>query len=595
MPQQAAALVVGVGDLLEAGAGDSGDAVVPGQALVGEGVVGGQHLQDGTVLLHEVVEEEFGLAVHRVGQRLVEVGVCQRVGVDLLQILQAQPLCGEAGGKGFGARVRQEAAGLPLEFGGVGEGAGPGQLQELVVGRRAPEEEGQPGREIRVGDPVDAVGTRVGGRPFDAEDEVGTGQNRLQGGADALLETAVGGAHLVEGEEAVDVAVRGGAAVGAGGHAFDDAAGAGQGLFGQGGAAGEDGAPRRGVRDAGHVEGAQHGEPLQVLLGGDAVADPDLPVGEGVVDGADEVVHHAFELADEGRRNALLPGRDVDRVGADVQTGGFRFRHPAVDGEQRHAGAVDRDLDLLGAEGAAEDFALHRVVRHDVEDVLAVGGEVVQHREPAARADRRPFHLLLLGRHPWNAVDGGRDLRLRVAQRQPADLPRRAQIPLHDRRRGHLHIGDVVEVRALGVEGEEGAHVDLETQQVLDRVGVLGPVEPLEGPPPRVRVAGRDAVHGRLQLPRHRGDDLGLGPRHPRRRHQAGAELADHLLDRGAPLRGLRDVESLEDKTPDLPARAVAAQAELLDDLVGAGRSEIRCRNWLLGGLPGNHRERGGV
>ena len=49
-------------------AGDVRNAVVPGEALVDEGVVGGQQVEDAAVLAHDAVEEQLGLAPHRLAR-----------------------------------------------------------------------------------------------------------------------------------------------------------------------------------------------------------------------------------------------------------------------------------------------------------------------------------------------------------------------------------------------------------------------------------------------------------------------------------------------------------------------------------------------
>ena len=56
-----AAARIGQRDAPEFVAGDVGDAVVPGDALVDEGIVGRQQVGDAAIVAHEAVEEELGL------------------------------------------------------------------------------------------------------------------------------------------------------------------------------------------------------------------------------------------------------------------------------------------------------------------------------------------------------------------------------------------------------------------------------------------------------------------------------------------------------------------------------------------------------
>ena len=61
MAQQARAAIVGVRHAAEMASVDVGDAVVPGQPLVQEGVVGGQQFHDAAVRLQLVGEEQLRL------------------------------------------------------------------------------------------------------------------------------------------------------------------------------------------------------------------------------------------------------------------------------------------------------------------------------------------------------------------------------------------------------------------------------------------------------------------------------------------------------------------------------------------------------
>ena len=196
--------------------------------------------------------------------------------------------------------------------------------------------------------------------------------------------------------------------------------------------------------------------------------------GERVLDRTDQIVDLALELLHEGGGDPVRAGGHLDRVGPDVQAAWLGFVHPAVDLEKGDPLAVDRDLNLLGAPGASEDLTFDRVVGHDVEDVLAVGREVVDHGEAAARAEGSTFDLILLTRDAGHPVDRVADFGLRVTQREACDLPSGAEVPFDHRRRRHLHVRDVVEVVRLGVERQIRRDIDIDTEQVLDSRRVLG-------------------------------------------------------------------------------------------------------------------------
>ena len=67
-----------------------------------------------------------------------------------------------------------------------------------------------------------------------------------------------------------------------------------------------------------------------------------------------------------------------------------------------------------------------------------------------------------------------------VADRQAADLHRRGDVALNQRRRHGERLGDVVEALARAVGRQQRVHVDVEREQIADRVGVLGAVQPMQ-------------------------------------------------------------------------------------------------------------------
>ncbi len=72
----------------------------------------------------------------------------------------------------------------------------------------------------------------------------------------------------------------------------------------------------------------------------------------------------------------------------------FGERHGGVDVDQRHARAVDGDFDLLAFTLVlSEQSAGGGVVEADLENVFAIGGEIVDHGDAAAGAERRAFDV----------------------------------------------------------------------------------------------------------------------------------------------------------------------------------------------------------
>ena len=107
--------------------------------------------------------------------------------------------------------------------------------------------------------------------------------------------------------------------------------------------------------------------------------------------------------------------------------------------------------------------------------------------------------------------------------------------------------------------------VEVEYQDVADRVAVLGPVQPVDGRRAGVRIRGRRAVEGGLQ-PRH---EAGRGGRirawAARRGHLAGPELLEHLLEDGGVFGDACRVQALERQTCGEGSVVVACEAVAAD------------------------------
>ena len=128
--------------------------------------------------------------------------------------------------------------------------------------------------------------------------------------------------------------------------------------------------------------------------------------------------------------------------------------------------------------------ARHRLVERpletDLEQVLAIEREVVPHSQATARPERKVFaHASFLEQQRGCLVHRRAGAERRVAHSAPADLGRRRHVAGHQTRRDRQHVTDVVEPVTRVVGREEGASVHLQPEQVTDRIGVFGPVEPM--------------------------------------------------------------------------------------------------------------------
>ena len=497
--------------------------------------------------------------------------------MDLVEILEAQPLGGKAGAERVGARVGEHALDLGLEDVRIGQPSLGGDLDQLRVGEASPQEERQPRRQRDIADRTHPVPRRAACRRLlEAEDEVGARQDALQRGAHADIESALGVALPEQAHQPVDLGAGDRAAEGLRGEPLDDPACARRLLVRAGGAAGHDPLPRRSAAHPGDVVRAADGHVPQVRHPRDSVGIPDLLVGQRPLVRRCQVLDRPLGHLDEGGRNPVRAGGHRDPLGHDLDAPGILPVHPPVERDERHAHAVDRHLDLfVERRGLAEEVPGRFVLEGEPEEVVAVGHEVVDDRNPAAGPERRArdvFALLGVARH---LVCGFGRRRVRVAQRQPAHLAGGGKVRFEQRRGEVLHVGDVVEARADRLAGKVGRSVDIDPEKIADRGRVLGPVESLEGAAAGVRVARG----GRVDLGLHAGNEGGdLVLRRPpdaRRRHHPGAQLADHLLRD----RRIRDrvgcVEFLQGEIADEAAFVVAANAVFLNDVLVGGRHDI--------------------
>ena len=196
------------------------------QPLVEERVVGIQQFHHAAILAHDVLEEQLGLALEALAQALVELGEDVRIGLLLREIAQVEPLPGEIRDQRFGARIVQHAPHLLVQHGGVLQLALLRQVQQLVVGNAAPQEEGEPRRQFQIADAIDAAGRAARRILLDAEEEVGRNQQRAQRLLDAEIEIALRAAAAIKSQQRLEVGIGHRTAEGAAAHAGQNGAGA---------------------------------------------------------------------------------------------------------------------------------------------------------------------------------------------------------------------------------------------------------------------------------------------------------------------------------------------------------------------------------
>ena len=213
---------------------------------------------------------------------------------------------------------------------------------------------------------------------------------------------------------------------------------------GRGRTAAEDLLPARRHRDAGGLVGTANDDVAQLRQRRDAAA-ARAAAGVRPLVRLDQIFVRTVGALDECGRDLVLAGLDEHRireercraaaVGGDLRT--------VLVGEQRHALAVDRNVDVLEARVVA-------VGERHFERVLAVGREHVIDDHAAARAVRRAFDVIPRVLRDVGLVGVGLVDRRRVlvAHRHAADVAGGVEVRIEQRRRQRLLVGDVVEVRA---------------------------------------------------------------------------------------------------------------------------------------------------
>src|SRR5687768_5841587 len=116
------------------------------------------------------------------------------------------------------------------------------------------------------------------------------------------------------------------------------------------------------------------------------------------------------------------------------------------------------------------------------------------------------------------------------ADSKTADFACSGQIALEEGGRKIAYC-DVIETVAGFIGGKQRRDVDLEGEQVADRIAILGAIQAAEGVgAPGVRIGGGRAIERGLQGGDERFVSGFIGSRSTNGRHVAGAKFANHLL-----------------------------------------------------------------
>ena len=622
--EDAAARRAGQIDAAEGRTGDAGDAVVPRQALVEEGIAAVDEIEDAAVFTDDRVEEHLGLAPHRQAEVVLEIRELLPVARHRLEGAELQPLAAEVFGERVRARILQHPPHLHRQHLGVAQRPGVSRPPQLRVGRAGPQEVGEPGRQFvrRNLERRDRGRRRAARRAIalDAEEEVGRDENRLQPHRQPLVERVLFLLrrprqrdvllHLARRHRTPERLAR---------EAGDDARRAGAHVRAVEMAAREDllAARRRGslrvrvrAADVDRVHPHAVQRDLRQHLG--AFVEPLARRGDPLrrrVRRLLELPGHLRPRRRVGtvvaRRQALVDARDRDRQPPiagrqpDAELDGLAAEILAIDLERRRVLLiVGPGLHFLVID-PEHDRHRHRRLRpqpaeHDANHVLAIDRDAVDGVERVGDAEagdvvRRRHAALLDDAAAFGTQPDERRLeRRRSEERLSRDPIGGGDVLLHQPRRQRQHVRDVVEAIAGVVLREIVGRLGADTEQVLDGVVVLGAVETPGGDAAGVRNGGAlDALELVRQPRRDRLPIVLLGLLLFDRRHFLRPQLGDHVFP-VVPLivERRRAGERLEVQAVLLLLVAVARDAVLGDERFDEG---VEAR----GGLRGRRRGRG--
>ena len=136
------------------------DPVVLGQALIDEGVIRFQQIDDAAILAQRAFDEEFRFLRHRLAQILVEVREGRRIRLIFLRYCARTAIgrrSSSPGPRERGSAIMRRTCASRTD--GSPSCPALGNCEQLIVGNAAPQEERQARRQLDVADPVNASGS----------------------------------------------------------------------------------------------------------------------------------------------------------------------------------------------------------------------------------------------------------------------------------------------------------------------------------------------------------------------------------------------------------------------------------------------------
>ena len=325
-----------------------------------------------------------------------------------------------------------------------------------------------------------------------------------------------------------------------------------------------------------------------------------------------ESLGHRVGLHDEGGANLVHAGlerhpdhpvvvegppRHRGRIGNRIAVGvnhsrwtgrprSRRLEHLAFDveilfrrgGQREHMNplAIDADLEVLLAD-EMRDVGIDPPPDPRLDVVLAGPGDEIVDLRAAAGSRRHALeaHILIELVRDAEQIAVGRRSR---AEREARHLLRGVEIALGQERRQLQDPGDVVEAVAHFVGRQQRRRVDLESQQIADRILVFGAIQAMERlGAARIGIGLSGEIERRLDRCGEFIDRRLRRPADAGGRHQAGAELDDDLLPFRRVGRDIGDVQGIQRQSAGLEPLVVARHAIGVDERLGGRR---RSRGW---------------
>ena len=198
-------------------------------------------------------------------------------------------------------------------------------------------------------------------------------------------------------------------------------------------------------------------------------------------------------------------------------------------------------------------------------------------RQTAARSERQLLaHAVVLHERLRHAIRLHPRTQGGIADRQPADPAGGQQVSLEQPGGERQRIRDVVEAEGLIVGRQQRPGVNLHRQQIADGIGVLDPIQPMQGRPSRIRPSGCHAIEAVLQPRSERVVGFGRRPRPRGRRHLAGPQLLDDPLPHRRICGEVVDVDVVEGQVGGAEACVMAGDAVAIEDgAIGGGGGRL--------------------